>query len=150
MGQTHGLVASGTWQTVKSRKKLRIGSWADEEAGQSILFVFKKNGQIKIYSDQNNDGKIHCKKDVLIGDAKFNDWDSEHYSKKHFLKKASGDFEIEVEGWTNDDGKYEAWYTIRLDTGVEKENFLGTMLDVNKFVEAKDHDFLTSLFQPDL
>ena len=47
------------------------------------------------------------------------------YSRDHFFRMDKGDFELEVEGWTNEQGKYEAWYVGRLDTGVETESMWG-------------------------
>ena len=150
MGQTHGLVAAGNWKTVQTKRNKRIGSWTDDNTGASILFEFRKNGQIKMYHDDNKNGKLNRRRDTLIGEAKFSKWDKDHYGRRNFLEMESGSFEIEVEGWTNDKGEYEAWYSTRLDTGVDRENFLGSMLDVNKFVDMKNQDYLTSIFQPDL
>jgi len=149
MGQTHGLVASGTWETVQAKRRKRIGSWTDDATGTSILFEFHKNGRIRMYHDDNKNDKIDRRKDDLIGEDKFSKWDKEHYGKSHFWEMTSGNFEVEVEGWINDQGKYEAWYSTRFDTGIDSENFLGSMLDVYKFVDMKNHDNLTSIFQPD-
>ena len=51
--------------------------------------------------------------------------DKNDYSCDHFEGMDKGDFELEVEGWTNEQGKYEAWYVGRLDTGVETESMWG-------------------------
>jgi len=151
-GQRFGNVASGTWQTTQTKKRKKIASWTDDVTGESILFEFRKSGRIKIYSDQNGNGKINRRKDVLIGDDKYStSFDKRYYRRNHFFKKIdSGEFEIEVEGFCDDSNKYQAFYVIRLDSGVDSENFAGTLLDVNKFVDVKNNDILTSVFQPEV
>ena len=120
------------------------------ETEQSILFEFRKNGRIRMYSDENANGKINRRKDLLIGEDKYSkSFDKRYYGRDHFMSMETGDFEIEVEGWTNDKGQYEAFYSIRLDSGVDSDNGQGSF-DINKFVDVKDHGLMTSLFQPDV
>ena len=151
MGQEFGVVASGTWETIKSQKRKTIASWTDEVTGAIILFEFKKNGRIKMYSDQNKNEKINRRKDILIGEDKFsNSYDKQYYSRDHFMSMNNGNFEIEVEGFINDTGAYEAYYSVRLDSGVDMETDFGSNLDVNKYVDIKNHDILTSILQPEI
>lgn len=151
MGQEFGAVASGTWRVVKSKKRKSLASWTDEVTGNTILFEFKKNGRIKIYSDKNGNGKINKRKDILIGQDKFNkSYDKQYYNKDHFMKADRGDFEIEVEGYINDEGIYEAYYSIRLDSGVDEQTDYGSTININKFVDVRDHSQMTSIFQPDI
>lgn len=151
MGQEFGLVASGSWEVVKSQRRKTIASWADEVTGEMLLFEFKKNGRIAVYSDQNKNGKINRRKDVLIGQDKFsNSYDKDYYDRNHFMSMDSGNFEIEVEGYINEIGKYEASYSIRLDSGIDMETNFGSILDVNKYVDVQDHDILTKIFQPEI
>ena len=151
MGQEFGLVASGSWEVVKSQRRKTIASWADEETGEMLLFEFKKNGRIAVYSDENKNGKINRRKDVLIGQDKFSDsYDKDYYDRNHFMSMDSGNFEIEVEGYINETGIYEAYYSIRLDSGVDMETNFGSILDVNKYVDVRDHDILTKIFQPEI
>ena len=151
MGQEFGLVASGSWETVKSQKRKTIASWTDDLTGEMLLFEFKKNGRIAIYSDKNKNGKINRRKDLLVGEDKFsNSYDKRYYGRNHFMSMESGDFEIEVEGFVDGKGVYEAYYSIRLDSGIDMETDFGSTLDVNKYVDVKSHDILTSLFQPEV
>ena len=60
----------------------------------------------------------------MIGEEKFSKWDKDHYRRRNFLEMESGSFEIELKGWTNDKGEYEAWHSTRLDRGVDSENSL--------------------------
>ena len=149
MGQEFGLVASGSWEINKSKKRKTIGSWTDEVSGEMLLFEFKNNGQIKLYSDQNKNGKINRRKDILIGGDKYsNSYDKRYYNRNHFMLMSGG--KIEVEGFINENNVYEAYYSIRLDSGVDMETDFGSTLDVNKYVDVKDNDFLTSVFQPEI
>ena len=151
MGQEFGAVASGTWQVVKARKRKSLASWTDEVTGEIILFEFKKNGRIKMYSDKNGNGKINRRKDILIGKDKFSkSYDKRYYKRDHFMSMDSGDFEIEVEGFTNNEGDYEAYYSIRLDSGIDEQTDYGSTLNINKFVDVNDHSQMTSIFQPDV
>ena len=152
MGQEFGVVASGTWETIKSQTRKTIASWTDEVTGAMLLFEFKKNGRIRIYSDQNQNGRINRRKDILIGEDKFsNSYDKRYYGRNHFMAMDNGDFEIEVEGFINDrNDEYEASYSIRLDSGVDRETDFGSTLDVNKYVDIKNHDILTSILQPEI
>ena len=123
----------------------------DEVSGEMLLFEFKSNGQIKLYSDQNKNGKINRRKDILIGEGKYsNSYDKRYYSRNHFMLMDSGNFEIEVEGFVDEKGAYEASYSIRLDSGVDIETDFGSTFDLSKYVDVKDHDFLTSVFQPEI
>ena len=108
------------------KRRKRIASWSDSETGQTILFEFQKNGQIKLYEDKNNDGKINRKKDILIGEDRYDkSYYKQYYNRKHFSVMNNGKFEIEVEGYENDKGNYEAFYSIRLYPGIEIENQFG-------------------------
>ena len=150
MGQEFGLVASGTWQTVKAKRNKRVASWSDSDSGQTILFEFRKNGKINLYDDKNNNGKINRKSDTLIGEDSYNkSYDKRHYSRSHFSDMNDGEFEIEVEGYESDQGTYEAFYSIRLYPGIEVENKIGSIVNINKYVDVMDHDIMTSIFQPD-
>ena len=151
MGQEFGAVASGSWETIKSKKKKTIASWTDDLTSESLLFEFKKNGRIKIFSDQNGNQKINRRKDILIGQDKFrNAYDGRYYDRNHFMLMGNGFFEIEVEGYIDDNDEYQAYYSIRLDSGIDIETEFGFATDINKFVDVKDHGLLTSLFQPDI
>lgn len=151
MGQEYGLIASGTWQTIKAKRRKRIASWSDTEIGQTILFEFRKNGRIKLYEDKNNNGKINRKKDTLIGEDRHNkSYDKQYYGRKHFSMMNNGKFEIEVEGYENDKGSYEAFYSIRLYPGIKIENQFGSTVSINKYVDVADHDIMTAIFQPDV
>ena len=157
MGQTHGLIASGQWSTVKTGRRKRIASWTDDNTGETLLFEFKKNGKMNFYHDKDNDNRLNTRKDQLIGGGMRSQSSKSHYSRDHFVKMDKGDFELEVEGWMNEQGKYEAWYIGRLETGVERESMWGGrpsghMIDVNQQIEIKDsmHDYITSVFQPDV
>ena len=149
MGISYGTVATGTWQTIRNNRRRRLASWVDEETGKSIFFEFRRNGRIKMYSDQDGDGKFNRRNDVLIGKAKYTDWDRDDYSRNHFKRMRKGTFEIEVEGWTNADGTYEGAYNISLDSGLDYESRSGSSYDITKWVEVPDHNLLTSIFQPD-
>ena len=157
MGQTYGLIASGQWNTVKAGRKKRIATWTDEKTGESLLFEFKKNGKMSLYHDKDNNNRLSRRKDQLIGGGIRSRYDKDHYSRDHFVGMKKGDFELEVEGWTNDNGEYEAWYIGRLDTGVDTESMWGgkpsgDMRDVNQRIEIEDsmHTYITSIFQPDV
>ena len=157
MGQTHGLIASGQWSTVKAGRRKRIASWTDDNTGETLLFEFKKNGKMAFYHDKDNDNRLNKRKDQLIGGGMRSQSDKNDYSRDHFVRMNKGDFELEVEGWTNEEGKYEAWYVGRLDTGVETESMWGGrpsgyMRDVNQRIDIEDsmHGYITSIFQPDV
>jgi hypothetical protein len=157
MGQTHGLVASGQWTSLKKSKKNRIASWTDDNTGETLLFEFKKNGKMSLYHDKNDDGRLSRKKDQLIGDGRRSQYSKDDYSRDHFFKMRKGYFELEVEGWTDDDGKYDAWYYGRLDTGVDTEvkwggRPTGEMKDLFQGITIMDsmYEYITSAFQPDV
>ena len=157
MGQTHGLIASGQWSTVKTGRRKRIASWTDDNTGETLLFEFKKNGRMSLYHDKNDDNRFNRRKDQLIGGGMRSQYAKNDYSRDHFFRMDKGDFELEVEGWTNEEGKYEAWYVGRLDTGVEKEAMWGGrpsgyMMDVNQHIEIENsmHEYITSIFQPNV
>ena len=157
MGQTHGLIASGEWKTVKAGRRKRIASWTDDNTGESLLFEFKKNGKMALYHDKDNDNRLKRRKDQLIGGGMRSQYSKNDYSRDHFLGMGKGDFELEVEGWTNEDGKYEGWYVGRLDTGVDTESLsggrpTGYMRDVVQRIDIEDsmHAYITSIFQPDV
>ena len=114
MRQEYGLIASGTWQTIKAERRKRIPSWSESEARQTILFEFQKNGRIKLYEDKNNNGNPNRKRDILTRGDEFNkSYDKQYYSRKHFSTMSNGKFEIEFEGYENNKGNYEAFYSIR-------------------------------------
>lgn len=157
MGQTHGLVASGQWTTIKKSRKNRIASWTDDNAGETLIFEFKKSGKMNLYHDKNDDNRLSKRKDRLIGGGRRSEYSKDDYSRDHFFKMRKGYFELEVEGWTDDAGKYESWYIGRLDTGVDTEAMWGgqpsgDMRDVFQGITIKDsmHDYITSVFQPDV
>ena len=149
MGISYGTVATGTWQTIRNNRRRRLASWVDEETGQSIFFEFRRNGRIKMYNDQDGDGKFNRRNDALIGKAEYRDWETDSFRRNHFKRMRKGTFEIEVEGWTNADGTYEGAYNISLDSGLDYESRSGSSYDITKWVEVPDHNLLTSIFQPD-
>ena len=157
MGQTHGLIASGEWTTVKAGRRKRIASWKDENSGETLLFEFKKNGKMSLYHDKDNNNRLSRRKDQLIGTGKRSRYDKDVYSRDYFVKKRKGSFELEVEGWTNEDGEYESWYVGRLDTGIDEESLsggrpTGYMRDVSQRIdiEGSMHGYITSILQPDV
>jgi len=125
MGQTNGLIASGQWSTVKAGRRKRIASWTDDNTGETLLFEFKKNGTMAFYHDKNNDNRLHRSKRQLIGGGMRSQSHKHDHSRDHFVGMDKGDFELKVEGWTNEEGKYEAWYVGRLDTGVKTKSMWG-------------------------
>ena len=148
MGQEFGLVASGTWETLRSNQNSRIAFYQDSITGASLIFKFNKNGNIKIFNDDNGNGRINRRTDELIGNAKYDrNFDKQFYRRRRFFNLNEGEFEIEVEGFTNELGEYEAFYSIRLDSGIDRESDFGTF-DVSKFVNVQNNSLLTELFQP--
>ena len=157
MGQTHGLIASGQWSTVKAGRRKRIASWTDDNTGESFLFEFKKNGKMALYHDKDQNNRLGRRTDQLIGRGMRSQYDKDLYSRDHFVKMSKGDFELEVEGWMNEDGKYESWYIGRLDTGIDEESLsggqpTGYMRDVFQRIDIEDsmHSYITSILQPNV
>ena len=102
------------------------------------------------YHDNDNDNRLNRRTDQLIVRGMRLQSDKNDYSFDHFVSMDKGSFELEVEGLTNEGGKYEAWYVGRLDTGVETQSMWGgrpfrSVRDVNQRINIEIKCMSTSL-----
>ena len=147
MEQTHGTVVAGNWKRIASNRNRSIAFWLHEKTGQGFFFEFLRNGRIKMFADQNGDGRLNKKIDFLVAKGSFKRRvDIEYYDRLHFKRMREGGVEVEVEESVGSCGKYESSYAVRLDSGINSEK-VADNLGRFKYLSIENNAFMRSIFR---